>query len=300
MKVITFSRSKFEKLKPLKLSHVNTEGDIFEFNQNGNSKILKKLFYTQGPIFANKLYTLEMLDSHKEYLPDSFYIPDSLVSIDKTISGFTIPKVNGENLQDVLKDTSISHKEHIYYLRKIGEILDQMHNIRKYTDLKDLYLNDLHECNFMVNQNNRHVYVIDLDSCKICSNGIFPSKYLTDKAIIKDVPHKYHLSTDEKFNGCTVINENTDLYCYNIMILNYLYGADTSRFSIQEFYEYLNYLEYIGVNKELLSKFNCIVDDGPNKNPANYLSSLTLEQVCRSKSLVFNTVNNKLKSKRNI
>ena len=42
MKVISISKSKFEKLEPLKLSRetFNTEGNVYEFDYRGNPKVL--------------------------------------------------------------------------------------------------------------------------------------------------------------------------------------------------------------------------------------------------------------------
>ena len=59
MKVITLSKRKFESLEPLKLSRdvLSTESQVFNFNYQGKEKVIKKLFYQEGDIFANKLYT---------------------------------------------------------------------------------------------------------------------------------------------------------------------------------------------------------------------------------------------------
>ena len=159
------------------LQNVESFFKIFDFDYRGNKKILKTLYTLNGHTFANKLYTLEMLDSNKEYLPSNFYIPDYLCTVDSKVIGFTVPKIEGINLTDILKSKQIDYKEQIYYLKKIGEILNQLHNIRKYTNLTDIYINDLHDSNFIVDNNNRELKVIDLDSCKICSNEPFPADF---------------------------------------------------------------------------------------------------------------------------
>ena len=71
------------------------------------------------------------------------------------------------------------------------------------------------------------------------------------------------------------------------MILNYLYGENVNNMSLVNFYLYLNYLESIGVNKELVEIFSRIVSNKKNKNPYNLLDSLTNEQVVRSKKIVY-------------
>jgi serine/threonine protein kinase len=292
MKVISVSKSKFEQLEPLKLSKetFNTEGNVYEFNYRGNPKVLKRLFHQSGTVFANKLFTLEMLDTYKDYLPDNFYIPDSLISVDSTIEGFTVPRIFGETLTDVLNSDDISFREKIYYFKKVGETLNQMSTIRKYTPLTEIFLNDLHESNFMVNRNNKQLYVVDLDSCKIAGNTAFQAKYLTPSAFLQHTPSKYRINTDESIPGYVTADESSDLYCYNIMILNFLYGSSVNNFTIPEFYSYLNYLHHIGVDNELLDYFNRLATNNRNKNPVNCLDSLTDEQICRARKNVYTKV----------
>ncbi len=57
---------------------------------------------------------------------------------------------------------------------------------------------------------------------------------------------------------------------------------------LEEFYEYLNYLTYIGVNKELVECLRTIVNTRDNYNPADYLDSLTTENIVRAKQKIFN------------
>lgn len=295
MKVISLSKSKFEKLEPLRLSRetFNTEGTIYEFNYRGKEKILKRLFHQSGTVFANKLFTLEMLDTYKDYLPDNFYIPDSLISVNSTISGFTVPRIYGDNLTDVLNGWEISSKEKIYYLKKIGETLNQLKTIRKYSPLNDIYISDLHESNFMVNHNNKQLYVVDLDSCKIAGNTAFPAKYLTSKSLLQYTPNKYKINTDDSIPGYVTADESSDLYCYNIMILNFLYGSNVNNLPLVDFYNYLNYLNYIGLDKQLLDCFDRVANTNKNKNPVNYLDSLTDVHIGRAKKIVYEKVTKK-------
>ena len=288
MKIISISKKAFASLQPLSLSReiFNTEGIMYDFNYMRDEKILKTLYTLNGPTFANKLYTLEMLDTNREYLPSSFCLPDSLCAVNGVIVGFTMPKIEGINLSTILKSRDIDYKGQIYYLKKIGEILNQLHNIRKYTPLKDIYINDLHDSNFIVDNRNRELTVIDLDSCKIGSNKPFAARFLTPMSILNET-EKYVINTDENSSGHIVADSNTDLYCYSIIILNYLYGSHIGSSEIEEFYEYLNYLEHIGINKELINCFNKLVLGCKNENPLNYLDSLTNEQIYKAKQNVY-------------
>lgn len=75
-----------------------------------------------------------------------------------------------------------------------------------------------------------------------------------------------------------------------MVILNYLYGSNLNTVAIEEFYEYMNYLEYIGIDKNLVSLFERIVTNKNNKNPEYLLSSITDEQVYRANEKVYKKV----------
>ena len=142
----------------------------------------------------------------------------------------------------------------------------------------------------MINPQNKELNIVDLDSSRILNNGCFASRYLGTSFLVKDKPHKYNYNENAKLNGPGTIfaNENSDLYCYNIMILNYLYGEKITNMNINEFYNYLEYLNKIGIDKNLLDLFNILTTTADNKNPVNYLNTLTDTQIARSKKLVYN------------
>lgn len=285
MKVITISKKKFQELPLLDLSNTifNSEAKIYDFKYRGERKVLKNLHHLEGSRFANKLYTLEMLDTNQEYLPHCFYIPDSLVSVNGTISGFTVPFVKGVNLSTILTDHNFSSKEQIYFLKKIGEILEQLKNIRKYTPLNCIYLNDLHDSNFIVNPSNKELNVIDLDSCRIGTNSPFAARFLTPLSLANVNP-KYKVTTETESGGYMEADENTDIYCYIMVILNYLYQGHVNRFNLNEFYNYLNYLEQIGIDKNLIQSFEKITYNCSNENPLPYLDTLTEKNVYQAQS----------------
>lgn len=294
MKIISISKKKFNELKKLELSRevLNVESTLYDFDYKGEKKVIKKLYNLNGYTFANKLYTIEMLDNNKKYLPSSFWIPDYLCSLDGNIIGFTVPKIDGINFSTILNCKTIDNKEKIYYLKKIGEILNQLQSIRKYTPLKDLYINDLHESNFIVDNNNKELKVIDLDSCKIGANKPFQARFLTPNSIIDGV-EKYKLNLDDHSDGYIIANEDSDLFCYCMIILNYLYGNSVYNMDISSFYEYLNYLEYIGIHKDLLNVFNKLIVNCSNENPLYYLDSLDDIQLCRAKKNVYEQIKHK-------
>lgn len=287
MQIINMSKTKLNSLEPLILPKnvTSTECELFKYPYYGKEKLLKKLHRTDGIIFANKLYTIEALNANKDSMPSNFILPESLVSINKKIEAFTMKYIKGINLSVILNNPDITYEEKIHYLKSIGIILEQMQNIRKYTNLNNFYLGDIHEDNFLVERDKQEIYIVDLDSCKIAGNKSFPGRYLTNSSLIKYNSTKYQTLSQTDDLADYKIDENTDIYCYIIMILNYLYDGRVDRLSLDKFYDFINYLEDIKVNIELIECFNKIVVGGNNINPCNYLDTLTPKQVAGARRL---------------
>ncbi|MBP3921101.1 MAG: hypothetical protein J6D28_06020 [Bacilli bacterium] len=286
MNSISISKNKFDNLKKLDTCGiVNTEGELYEFYYRRQRKVLKKLYFQDGTIFANKLYTLEMLNSNK--LPSNFIKPDYLVSVSNKIVGFTVPYVEGIILANYLTREDIDIKLQIESLKKVGLIIKDMVNIRKYTNLKEFYLNDIHEANFIVTAND--ICVIDLDSSKVSPNFNFQARYLSSRGLLKEFKEKYNVT--DYSNGAYVSSSlNSDLYCYIIMILNYLYGSNVNNMELSDFYNYINYLKFVGFDEGLLSCFKRIASYKENKNPLDYLDSINRNQLYRAKENVYRKV----------
>ena len=123
MKVISVSRKAFEKLERMELSRNvrNTEAVMYNFESKKNSTpmVFKKLHHQNGSVFGNKLFTIELLDSNRDFLPSCFCIPESLVTVNGVIQGFILPKIEGRNLSDVLKDSNESVETQLFYLKKV-------------------------------------------------------------------------------------------------------------------------------------------------------------------------------------
>ena len=286
-KFLSIMKTKLNSLEPLILPKnvTSTECELFKYPYYGKEKLLKKLHRTDGIIFANKLYTIGALNANKDSMPSNFVLPESLVSINKKIEAFTMKYIKGINLSVILNNPDITYEEKIHYLKSIGRILEQMQNIRKYTNLNNFYLGDIHEDNFLVERDKQEIYIVDLDSCKIAGNKSFPGRYLTNSSLIKYNNTKYQTLSQTDDLADYKIDENTDIYCYIIMILNYLYDGRVDRLSLDKFYDFINYLEDIKVNIELIECFNKIVVGGNNINPCNYLDTLTPKQVAGARRL---------------
>lgn len=297
METINITKKRFESLKPYQLPNYvyNTEGTLYilpiKNRWNTQIKLLKRLYINSGNVFGNKLQTINSLIDNKDGIDiEEIIFPEKIAIVDSEIVGFTMPLINSINLKTALLSKSISNERKIKYLKQIGLILEKMKLVREYTNINDFYINDLHESNFIVTTDTDDIRIIDIDSCKINGNQIFDSKYLSPKSFINkiykyqrsnsydtkyqyandDEYYKYSTNSKEKF----IPDENTDLYCYMIVILNFLYGGDISKFTLEEFYDYLAYLDGIGVNNKFIDIAEKLIDGSPNENPYILLNGL--------------------------
>ncbi|MGM9879325.1 MAG: hypothetical protein ACI31R_04800 [Bacilli bacterium] len=279
MKVKNISEKKLSFLDKLKLPSdiLNTESEIFIFESKDkwdkNEKVFKKLYIDEGEVFGNKLYIINEEINKKEDIDiEELIIPEELISIKGKISGFTMPYIDNINLKTILGSCEFTVKEKISYLKQVGEILEKMKKVRLYKNVPNFYLNDLHSSNFILNKNTDRINVIDMDSARIGNSLSAPSKYLNKKSFISEVP-KYK-KINNNIGGFYEADENTDLYCYTLMILEYLYGDGIDKLSIGDYYIYMEYLSSLGASKEILDKFSLIYSNKDNENPYEYLDLL--------------------------
>lgn len=276
----TLTKKRFDNLELYHLpsSVYNTEAQLFIFRTKDKwvtvNKLLKKFYIRSGPQFGNKLQTINSLLDNKDILyMDEIVFPDSLAIVDKEVVGFIMPLIKSENLSVILNNPLIDVDVKINYLYQVGSILEKMETLRSHSAISDFYLNDLHENNFIVLPNGE-IKVIDIDSCKILNNKTFPSRYLSKNSLANNIS-KYDKVLDQSCMGYIEPSEDTEIYCYIIMILNLLYGSNINNISLDEFYDFINYLESIGINKEILYLFENIVTNSKNINPYELLDTLT-------------------------
>ncbi len=199
-------------------------------------------------------------------------MPSKLAVVGDEVVGYTMPFVPNINFQEVLESKDFTHDEKVSYLKEIGLILEKLRKVRKYSAVGDLYLNDMHENNFILNTETGKINVVDLDSAKIGYNLPSASRYLSFFSQIRNIP-KYKEAI-ETVGGDFIPDENTDIYCYIVMIFNYFYGSNIGNMSISDFYIYLEYLQNIGVSKEFLDAVGTIYTPKDNINPYELLDAI--------------------------
>ncbi len=279
MQVYDVSKKLYDSLIKYETKTYNTEGELFivpEKDKWTNKEVmLKRLFIDEGDYFGNKLYTVNSLISKSEDIGiEELVLPNKLAIYNDRIIGFTMELVNGMNLDELLSSNNFSLQFKKQLLIQIGQVLDKIKKVRQYNGVSDFFIGDLHEGNIVYNLETKGISFVDMDSCKINGNKPFPSKYLATNKNLRDFPFKYLPNTKSIKLSELLIDENTDYYCYAIIVLNYLLGKKAISLSVNEYYEYLEYLSTLGYNLDLLNALACIYTPKENENLFELLDSL--------------------------
>ena len=272
MNVMNISERKFNNLERFVLPNgvFNNESELFYIDEKNKWEkrrfLLKKLNNDFGIILSNKLFTVNELITNKDIIGISeLVIPDKLVSVHGKIVGFTIPLVNGNNFGEVLSNDSISVSDKIKYFKEIGYILENMKYVRQYTLLNDFYLNDIHENNFVLNNDTGKINVVDMDSCKINNNMTMVSLRLSPFSNIYSV-NKYE-KENSMCGGCYKPSYNTEMYSYIIMFLRFISNYRINEMDVSSYYAYMEYLHKLGISYELIDILASIYSEKDNVNP---------------------------------
>lgn len=272
MNVMNISERKFNNLERFVLPNgvFNNESELFYIDEKNKWEkrrfLLKKLNNDFGIILSNKLFTVNELITNKDIIGISeLVIPDKLVSVHGKIVGFTIPLVNGNNFGEVLSNDSISVSDKIKYFKEIGYILENMKYVRQYTLLNDFYLNDIHENNFVLNNDTGKINVVDMDSCKINNNMTMVSLRLSPFSNIYDF-NKYE-KEESMCGGCYKPSYNTEMYSYIIMFLRFISNYRINEMDVSSYYAYMEYLKSLGISYELIDILASIYSEKDNVNP---------------------------------
>jgi len=237
-------------------------------------KILKIL---SSDNYEDKRYVLDELYKNRDNIPDEIVIPDHYVKIGDD-KGYMFDYVEGNTLFYVLYNRYISFEEKKYYIKKVGYLLDKLDSY------KGLHINDLHEGNIIVNLYTKLIKVIDIDSIKIGNSISFPAQYLRKNSLL-NYSNKYHIVNDSY--EYVRADRNTDIYCYIMMILNYITNDLVDIMNKNEYYELLYKLSICGISNDLLDCFSRLIESDDNINPVEYIDSLEEEQILKARYLIW-------------
>ena len=260
--------------KKIDLGFISTESDIIGIYINDNLKIFKKFIYKDT--IDNKVYTLNYLDKNSKYFDERFIMPKYFGYYKDKVVGYIMDYVDGINFGTYLDDVGISHQDKMKHLYEVGVLLEDLKSFRKKSNLSKFYIGDLQERNFILNKKTGKLNICDLDSCSIGNNKPSYSKFLCCSSGIDDFKDKYIMA-----EGMYVPNINSDIYCYTIMILNYLYYGYVENMNLSEYNEFLNYLDSLKsfgkrlYTKEFIDVISKIYSNEDNINPYYLLDSIS-------------------------
>lgn len=266
MKITYLSRKKLSSLKDVFLNKniIATEAKSFLMS---DGTLLKRFYNDEGEYFSEKIYTVSRLSDAREKINDKrFVLPLKLVSAGGKVIGYSMPFIVGENLDNILNNSRLSTETKFKYLKEAGSIIDKMDSIRKIEGLEDLYLGDIHSQNFMVDTEG--VKIIDLDSVRIGNLDGFPIK---NSYPVKNFRlfSKYEFKDDQM-----LASRESDIAMYNLMVMNFMAGKEMHKMGLDKFYEYINFLNKQGMDKEVVDEFRKIYSNEPGKTVTDKLDNI--------------------------
>ena len=270
MNKILLTKKELNRLKRYPTGNtISTESRLYYYKDN---KLIKKFFRRENKNLDKKIKTIDDINNSEISNIDELVIPKELVIVQGENIGFTIKEItNSTTLSSILDNPKIDLEKKVELLKKVGKLLQKTMSSKK-----EFYINDLQPYNILVDENN-NIKLIDLDSSATTSKDPLISYYMTlDKKA--EYIDKYHINED----GTSYPDYNSDLLCYNYMILNTISNNRIHRLDFDDYYNYLYYLESIGMNKDLINSFTTLYENKDNINPVEYLSNIDREPLYRS------------------
>ena len=270
MKNISLSSRDLEHLNRYNLDQgvCHSESIIYEMNLNQNYllKISKDFLRNGLELDKDKKKSVEYLN-HLPKTFDCFAIPEYFVYVDNVLAGVATKKIeNAKNLGFILNGRKSSLKDKLKYLKMIGSVLYNIQN-----ENLGFSIGDLHSYNFLVDQDDK-LHVVDLDSVYLENNKPLKTFYFSNFKVLKNTSvfsSKYHVE-----NGKLYPNLNSDLLCYNYMLINAIASKNMHFLEVSEYLKYISYLEEIGYGENIISIFKNIYSNRDNVNPVLYFDEV--------------------------
>lgn len=287
---IYLTRQEFNELETFhpKSSVPCNEGIFKLFEIDGQTKLIKAFDYTHrlNTIKNNINILITYKEILNEYLP-MLVLPEDYVYIENFSNykiGYTLNLIKGTNLQDILTDETYNYKKKLSLLKNLGTLLEKFGSIPNFP--YKIYIGDLHEGNIMITK-DRKIKLIDTNSLYIDTNfcEAQPSKYLVlnEEISKEEFNNKYKMQN----NGLIIPNKNTDIFCYTFIILNTIASTDIAHLPHSVLNDYLNYLEDIKINLDLLYCIDRLFSQEDNTNPYEFLNKITNRQLRKAHYLEY-------------
>ena len=268
MQEIALKESDISKLKKYPLDGIwSTESEILYYKKDkewNKSTLIKKLFITEEKKVQRKIDTITAIHDSELSEYKELVLPEDIIVVGGVNSGFTIQEViDSTNLALILKNRKIHDSVKIKILKKIGELLHRVHH-----QSQEFYFGDLQEFNLLVDKEGE-IYVVDLDSSAVNRKTPLETKYIILDKKTHDV-NKYKVNKASR----SYPNKDSDIFCYNTMVLNYLAGRQITNLSYNEYYDYIEYLKKIGIPKGMIDIYINHYTDKDNESVSDYLDKI--------------------------
>lgn len=224
----------------------NSESRLYLFQKRELLKIFKS---TDKDYLTNKLFILNrLLDIKPDINIPELVLPNELAKVSGIVKGYTMDFIEkNTNLGLLLKNPNISLEDKIYFIIKIGKVLNKI-MLDKTLNEERFYLGDIHEGNFIYDNSNNLIKVVDIDSAYIPGMEAPNSKFLTLNDKLLTFNNKYPIDKNEKH----IPNNNTTILSYIYILLNFLTEEYSPDMDKTNFCNNLTMLSQAGFNRELL------------------------------------------------
>lgn len=207
--------------------------------------------------------TLRALARSRRRFPKRFIMPTRIFTLDREIVGYEMPFCEGRALSEALKsaDTATAAR---WFCRIYKDILR----------LNPAFsFGDLHEDNVFISAKGELLHC-DADGWRSRNGSGKRSRYLSMSGSLSDnYPQKYKRQENREY---FFTDRNTDIYCLNVMVLNYLMqsGDWFVRLQSNDAFMYLEYLEAAGLAKGVVRMIKTLFEPGDNFFSARAVKSL--------------------------
>lgn len=268
MKEIFLTDDIKDKMRSKTIDGFNSESLIYFYNRY----IIK--WFNES---VNKLEKKELLlrfDGVRKQiqinLPE-IVLPQALVYYDDLFAGYQMEFIYGKSLNNILEDESLSFEFKRNVLIELGKFLERMDNVRKNVlPLRNLFINDLHGDNVMVMPDGQ-IKLLEVDSMKFNNSYNFAAYYLNQLYYSK--MYKLRDKYDQGLESI-LANRESDLYCYIMIVLNFICGKSMHYLRYENYEFYLKEMVSLGLPKELYETFMGVYSDTVNENPYKLLYKL--------------------------
>lgn len=279
MERLYFNSEQLDKISLMSVSGFNNEARIYRYED-----YVLKYFNIEIDRYTKEMLLLEFDKNRQDIvlnLPE-IVMPEFLFYFKNIFRGYLMQFIEGRTLKSVLRDDSISFDKKRECLVKLGEFLEKIDNVRKNNSkLSTLYLNDLHANNVMVTPEGG-IRILETDSMRFNNVGNFSAYYLEVPygSELLDLKNKYDIHYDSFLLSEGIeyeemrANRESDMYCYIMMILEFICGEDIHEKSYVNYKNNINSLLKKGLPVELFEIFMNIYSEQENVNPYKLLYKL--------------------------